>query len=42
MKDGVIYFPAEVYEAVGVRRFVDAPAVQALAPRALARRATAP
>lgn len=27
MKAGVIYFPAEVYEAVGVRRFVDPPAV---------------
>ena len=42
MKDGVIYFPAEVYEALGVRRFVDPPAVQALAPGALARRAAAP
>jgi hypothetical protein len=23
MKDGVVYFPAEVYEAIGVKRFVD-------------------
>jgi hypothetical protein len=28
MKDGVVYFPAEVYEAVGVKRFVDPPPVQ--------------
>ncbi|HEX4649219.1 MAG TPA: amidohydrolase family protein, partial [Steroidobacteraceae bacterium] len=28
MKDGVIYFPAAVYEAVGVRRFADPPAFQ--------------
>jgi hypothetical protein len=28
MKDGVIYFPAEVYEALGVRRFADPPAFQ--------------
>jgi Amidohydrolase family len=28
MKDGVVYFPAEVYEAVGVKRFVDPPAMQ--------------
>jgi hypothetical protein len=28
MKDGVIYFPAEVYEAIGVKRFVDPPAMQ--------------
>jgi len=27
MKDGVVYFPAEVYEAVGVKRFVDPPAM---------------
>src|SRR2546430_12207476 len=32
MKDGVVYFPAEVYEALGVRRFVEPPAVHALAP----------
>jgi hypothetical protein len=28
MKDGVVYFPAEVYEAIGVKRFVDPPPVQ--------------
>jgi len=28
MKDGVVYFPAEVYEAVGVKRFVDPAPVQ--------------
>ena len=31
MKDGVIYFPAEVYEAVGVKRFADPPAFSACA-----------
>jgi len=36
MKDGVIYFPAEVYEAVGVKRFADPPAFQ------LAREGTPP
>jgi hypothetical protein len=36
MKDGVIYLPAEVYEAIRVKRFVDPPAFQ------LARRADAP
>jgi hypothetical protein len=28
MKDGVIYLPAEVYEAVGIRHFAEAPAFQ--------------
>ena len=28
MKDGVAYFPAEVYEAIGVKRFADPPPVQ--------------
>jgi imidazolonepropionase-like amidohydrolase len=32
MKDGVVYFPAEVYEAIGVRRFVDPPSMQAATP----------
>jgi hypothetical protein len=27
MKDGSVYFPAEIYEAVGVQRFVDPPVV---------------
>lgn len=36
MKDGVVYFPAEVYEAVGVKRFAEPPAFQ------LAERPTAP
>jgi hypothetical protein len=36
MRDGVIYFPAEVYEALGVKRFADPPAVQ------LAREGTPP
>lgn len=36
MKDGVTYFPAEVYEAVGVRRFANPPAFQ------LAQERTAP
>ena len=27
MKEGVVYYPAELYEAVGVRRFVDPPSV---------------
>jgi len=36
MKDGVTYLPSEVYEAIGVKRFVDPPAFQ------LARRADAP
>jgi cytosine/adenosine deaminase-related metal-dependent hydrolase len=30
MKDGVVFYPAEVYEAVGVKRFVDPPALKAL------------
>ncbi len=29
MKGGVIYYPAEVYEAVGVQRFVEPPVVVA-------------
>ena len=32
MKDGVIYFPAEVYEAVGVKRFVEPVAMSAAKP----------
>jgi hypothetical protein len=28
MKDGVVFYPAEVYEAVGVKRFVDPPNVR--------------
>jgi hypothetical protein len=28
MKDGVVYYPAEVYEAIGVKRLVDPPPVQ--------------
>jgi hypothetical protein len=28
MKDGVAYYPAEVYEAIGVKRFIDPPKVQ--------------
>jgi hypothetical protein len=28
MKEGAIYFPAEVYEAVGVKRFIDPPATK--------------
>jgi len=27
MKDGVAYFPADIWEAIGVRRFADPPAV---------------
>lgn len=27
MKSGVVYFPAEVYESLGVKRFVDPPAI---------------
>jgi hypothetical protein len=32
MKDGVVYFPAEVYESIGVKRFVDPPPVQPASP----------
>jgi imidazolonepropionase-like amidohydrolase len=32
MKDGVVYFPAEVYEAIGVKRFVEPVAMQAAKP----------
>ncbi len=28
MKKGVVYFPAEIYEAIGVKRFVDPPAIK--------------
>jgi hypothetical protein len=27
MKEGTVYYPAEVYEAVGVKRFVDPPEI---------------
>jgi hypothetical protein len=27
MKDGVVYYPAEIYEALGVKRFVDPPLI---------------
>lgn len=27
MKDGVVYFPAQVYESVGVKRFADLPPI---------------
>lgn len=27
MKEGVVYLPAEIYEAIGVRRFADPPAM---------------
>jgi imidazolonepropionase-like amidohydrolase len=29
MKDGVVFYPAEVYEAVGVKRFTEPPKVAA-------------
>jgi hypothetical protein len=29
MKDGVVYFPAEVYESLGVKRFTDPPPMHA-------------
>jgi hypothetical protein len=32
MKDGVVYFPAEIYEAIGVKRFADPPALQLSSP----------
>jgi len=32
MKDGVIYFPREVHEGIGVRRCADPPALQAAKP----------
>jgi imidazolonepropionase-like amidohydrolase len=32
MKEGVIYYPAEVYEALGIKRFADPPAVHTAAP----------
>jgi hypothetical protein len=31
MKDGIAYYPAEVYEAIGVKRFIDPPQVQSQA-----------
>jgi hypothetical protein len=27
MKDGVVYYPAEIYEALGVKRLVDPPSI---------------
>ncbi len=42
MKDGVVYFPAEVYEAIGVRRFADPPAMHPVTPAGLAPRPAAP
>jgi len=42
MKDGVVYFPAEVYEAIGVRRFADPPAMHPATPAGLAPRPAAP
>jgi Amidohydrolase family len=32
MKEGVVYFPAEVYEAIGVKRFADPPTIHPAAP----------
>jgi imidazolonepropionase-like amidohydrolase len=32
MKEGVVYFPAEIYEALGVRRFADPPQVHPASP----------
>jgi imidazolonepropionase-like amidohydrolase len=32
MKEGVVYFPAEVYEALGIKRFSDPPAMHPEAP----------
>jgi hypothetical protein len=32
MKDGVVYFPAEVYEAIGVKRFADPPPMHPTTP----------
>jgi cytosine/adenosine deaminase-related metal-dependent hydrolase len=32
MKDGVVYFPAEVHEAMGVKRFVDPPPMHPATP----------
>jgi hypothetical protein len=32
MKDGVVYFPAEVYEAIGVKRFTDPPPLHPATP----------
>jgi hypothetical protein len=32
MKDGVVYFPAEVYEAIGIKRFADPPALHPAVP----------
>jgi hypothetical protein len=28
MKEGLAYYPAEVYEAIGVKRFADPPSVR--------------
>jgi imidazolonepropionase-like amidohydrolase len=32
MKEGTVFYPAEVYESVGVKRFVDPPAVATPSP----------
>jgi cytosine/adenosine deaminase-related metal-dependent hydrolase len=32
MKEGVVYYPAEVYESLGVKRFADPPAMQPVSP----------
>jgi imidazolonepropionase-like amidohydrolase len=32
MKEGVIFYPAEIYEALGIRRFVDPPVIGSAAP----------
>jgi imidazolonepropionase-like amidohydrolase len=32
MKEGTVFYPAEVYESVGVKRFVDPPAVATRSP----------
>jgi imidazolonepropionase-like amidohydrolase len=32
MKEGVVYFPAEVYEALGIKRFADPPAMHPATP----------
>jgi hypothetical protein len=42
MKDGVVYFPAEVYEAIGVSRFADPPAMHPATAAGLAPGPAAP
>jgi hypothetical protein len=32
VKDGVVYFPAEVREAIGARRFADPPSMRSARP----------